>query len=185
MRVIVLNGSPKGMNSVTMQYVLFLQKTFPEHEFEITNVCQDLPKLESDEAAFHAIIDKVRSADTVLWAFPLYYLCVHLLDDLAARLVDHATNGYIQPPNFVAVGGQKLFRDAIWASMRVVFQADHRYYRKHGLYDFPSRSLKTRLGQGVLSLMLKIPRFRREFQKRIKDEMVKPLAKVVERCDKR
>ena len=77
MKILVLNGSPKGMNSVTMQYVLFLQKKFPEHEFTIESVCQDIAKLEEDEGAFQQIIDTVRAVDAVLWAFPLYYLLVH------------------------------------------------------------------------------------------------------------
>jgi multimeric flavodoxin WrbA len=102
------------------------------------------------------------------------------IDGFADRLTDCATAGYIQPPNFLAVGGRKLFRDEIWSSLRLVFRADHRYYKGHGLYDFPRRSLKARLGDGMLSLLLRIPRFRREFRKRIKDEMVKPLAKLLE-----
>ncbi len=102
------------------------------------------------------------------------------LDLVARRLVDCALANYVQPPNFLAVGGHKLFRDEIWSSLRLVFRADHRYYRSHGLYDFPTRNLKTRLGEGVLSLLLKIPSFRKEFCRRIKDEMVKPLTKVVE-----
>lgn len=105
----------------------------------------------------------------------------HQLDDFARYSIDSATTGYIQPPNFLAVGGRKIFRDEIWASLRLVFRADHRYYKTHGLYNFPTRSLKTRLGEGVLSLLLRIPRFRKEFRNRIKDEMVKPLAKVIER----
>ncbi len=102
------------------------------------------------------------------------------LDDFARQLVQCAATGYVQPPNFLAVGGRKIFRDDIWAGMRLVFEADHRYYRSHGLYDFPTRSLKTKLSEGLLSLLLKIPSYRREFRKRIKDEMVKPLAKVLE-----
>ena len=37
-----------------------------------------------------------------------------------------------------------------------------------------------RIGEGVLTLLLKIPRFRKEFRKRIKEEMVKPLVKLLE-----
>jgi multimeric flavodoxin WrbA len=103
------------------------------------------------------------------------------LDDFARQLIQCAATGYVQPPNFLAVGGQKIIRDCLWAGMRAVFEADHRYFRSHRLYDFPTRSLKTRLSEGVLSLLLKIPAYRREFRKRIKDEMVKPLAKVLER----
>ena len=71
------------------------------------------------------------------------------LDDFAGQLADAAATGYVQPPNFLAVAGRKLFRDAVWSSLRLVFRADHRYYRSHGLYDFPARSLKTRLSEGA------------------------------------
>ena len=76
-KIVVLNGSPKGMTSVTMQYVLFLRKKLPQHEFTILNVCQDVRKLESDEQVFLETIKSVAESDGVLWAFPLYYLLVH------------------------------------------------------------------------------------------------------------
>ena len=37
-KVVVLNGSPKGSGSVTIQSVLYLQKKFPEVDFEILNL---------------------------------------------------------------------------------------------------------------------------------------------------
>ncbi len=77
MDIAVLNGSPKGDLSVTMQYVAFLAKTFPEHRFPIINIAQRGRQLEADPAAFAAVIGQIRGADAVLWAFPLYYLLVH------------------------------------------------------------------------------------------------------------
>jgi multimeric flavodoxin WrbA len=456
MKIAVLNGSPKGMNSVTMQYVLFLQKKLPQHEFVILNVCQDIKKLEDDQQTFQEVMHAVESSDAVLWAFPLYYMLVHanykrfiellfardgagafkgkyaavlttsihffdhtaheylsgicddlgmkyvdsysaamydllkeeerhrlllfcdeflhavetqlavprrfqpvlqdrwqyepgqrpkkldtfgqnvvivtdaespdgslgkmvarvqssfqgtvsvvnlhqikikggclgccqcgldnvclykdaddvcavygtlasadvlvlagtiqdrylssrwklfidrgffnnhvpiftgkqmgylvsgplsqltslrqmleayahgeganlvgivtdecgdsqeldrLLDGLASRLIDCGAAGYFRPPNFLVVGGRKLFRDEIWADLRFVFRADHRYYKLHGLYDFPRRSLKTKIVAAIFAPLMLIPGFRREFRKRIKDEMVKPLQKVIE-----
>jgi len=38
MKIAVLNGSPKGQISVTMQYVRFLQQKFPEAEFKFIDV---------------------------------------------------------------------------------------------------------------------------------------------------
>jgi len=38
MKIAVLNGSPKGEISVTLQYVHFLQQRFPETEFKIFDV---------------------------------------------------------------------------------------------------------------------------------------------------
>ena len=76
MKIVVLNGSPKGDVSVTRQYVLFLEKAFPQHQFVVLPVAQQSRKLERDPAAFDAVIQEVRSADGVIWAFPLYILLV-------------------------------------------------------------------------------------------------------------
>jgi hypothetical protein len=106
-----------------------------------------------------------------------------ILESFAGRLIDKAVAGYVRPPTFLSVGGSKIFRDAIWASLRVVFQADHKYYRSHRLYDFPRRSLKTRITDRILTWLTKIPSFRREFLKRMKKEMIVPLEKVLEKED--
>jgi multimeric flavodoxin WrbA len=77
MNITVLNGSPKGEQSVTMQYVAFLQKKFPQQNLKIHHISQHLKKLERNDQAFQEIIDEVRKSDAVLWAFPLYLLLVH------------------------------------------------------------------------------------------------------------
>jgi NAD(P)H-dependent FMN reductase len=76
MKIIVLGGSPKGETSVTMQYVQFIRNKFPEHEFEVLQAAQPIRKLEQNEDAFKEIIDEVRSADGIIWAFPLYVFLV-------------------------------------------------------------------------------------------------------------
>jgi multimeric flavodoxin WrbA len=76
MKIVVLNGSPKGDTSVTRQYVLSLETAFPEHRFVVLPVAQQSRKLERDVAAFDEVIEEVRSADGVIWAFPLYILLV-------------------------------------------------------------------------------------------------------------
>ena len=77
MKIVVLNGSPKGNLSVTLQYVLFIRKKFPQHELKVFNISQEIRKIETEQKAFQEIIDAVKSADGVLWAFPLYILLVH------------------------------------------------------------------------------------------------------------
>jgi multimeric flavodoxin WrbA len=76
MKIVVLNGSPKGEVSVTRQYVLSLETAFPEHQFAVLHVAQQSKKLDRDAAAFDQVIEEVRSADGVIWAFPLYFLLV-------------------------------------------------------------------------------------------------------------
>jgi multimeric flavodoxin WrbA len=76
MKIIVLNGSPKGEDSITLQYVGYIRKHFPQHDFRIIHVSQQIRKIERDLEAFQEIIDEVRSADGVLWSFGLWVLCV-------------------------------------------------------------------------------------------------------------
>jgi NAD(P)H-dependent FMN reductase len=76
MKITVLNGSPKGMTSVTMQYVRFLQKKCPHHELRILNICQDIKRLEENPDAFRQAITTIDASDAVLWATPVYVLLV-------------------------------------------------------------------------------------------------------------
>jgi multimeric flavodoxin WrbA len=63
-----------------------------------------------------------------------------LIVDLAGRLDRAARAKYQKGVNFLGLGGIRIFRDLIYG-MRGVVRDDHRFYRKHGLYDFPQRNL--------------------------------------------
>jgi multimeric flavodoxin WrbA len=76
MKIAVLNGSPKGEISVTVQYIKFIQKKFPGHEFKLLHVSHEILKLEKDPAHFQGIIDEIKKSDGVIWAFPLYVFLV-------------------------------------------------------------------------------------------------------------
>lgn len=76
MKIIVLNGSPKGEDSITLQYVAYIQKQYPQHDFRIIHVSQQIIRLEKDQKIFQEIIDEIRTADGVLWSFGLWVLCV-------------------------------------------------------------------------------------------------------------
>lgn len=76
MKIVVLHGSPKGDISVTMQYILFLQKQFPGHTFTVLQIAQQIRQLEEDQNKFADIIRQVGQADGILWSFPLYFFLV-------------------------------------------------------------------------------------------------------------
>jgi len=76
MKIIVLNGSPKGKASVTMQYINYIQKKFPQHELKILDIAQKIKRIEKDENTFQDILEEIKSADGVLWAYPLYVFLV-------------------------------------------------------------------------------------------------------------
>ncbi len=103
------------------------------------------------------------------------------LQSIASRAAMCSEMGYIQPQTFYQVGGGKLFRDAVWSRLRVVFQADHNYYKKHGYYNYPQKNYKWRLINSSMILLTKIPFIRREFVKRIKGELIKPYANALKR----
>ena len=69
MNILVLNGSPKGKHSVTLQTVHYWELLFPEQSFEILHVGQTIKSLEKDLSPALAAIEK---ADVLLFAYPVY-----------------------------------------------------------------------------------------------------------------
>ena len=69
MKILVLNGSPKGKYSITLQTVLYLQKKFKECEFEVLHVGQTIKQLEKD---FEPAKKVVEEADVLLFSYPVY-----------------------------------------------------------------------------------------------------------------
>jgi multimeric flavodoxin WrbA len=102
------------------------------------------------------------------------------IQNMARQAIRAAESHYIKPQTFLGVGGSKIFRDAIYGKMRFPFQADHKYYKKNGLYNFPQKDIKTRIKNTILTLLTKIPNIRRQiYHKRMKKEMIKPFEDII------
>ncbi len=97
-----------------------------------------------------------------------------LLDELAQRIVHYASLGFLRPPTFLAVGGRKLIRDAVWGRMRTPFPADHRAFKRLGAYDFPQKETLVRVQNAVFGVLMKSQGFRQEYYKRVKPGMIQP-----------
>ena len=69
MKILVLNGSPKGKYSITLHTVLYLQKKFKDVEFEVLHVGQTIKALEKD---FIPAIKALEEADALLFSYPVY-----------------------------------------------------------------------------------------------------------------
>jgi multimeric flavodoxin WrbA len=106
-----------------------------------------------------------------------------LLQSLAERLVNYSIRGYIKPQNFLGVGGHKIFRDEIWGRIRIIWQADHRYFKKHGKYDFPQKDHKMRMINLMGMLLLKIPKFRKKFYTNITKFYNGKMKKIAEKTE--
>ncbi len=69
MNILVLNGSPKGEYSVTLQTVNFLMKIYPEHTFNVLHLGHRIKALERD---FSEAEKALRNADLLLFSYPVY-----------------------------------------------------------------------------------------------------------------
>ena len=69
MNILVINGSPKGSRSVTMQTVYYLQILHPEHTFTELHVGQRIKALEKD---FSPALEALNQADVLLFTYPVY-----------------------------------------------------------------------------------------------------------------
>ena len=69
MKVIVLNGSPKGAYSITLQTIRYLEKKFPEDSFEVLHVGQRIKALEKD---FSPALEAIAGAEALVFSYPVY-----------------------------------------------------------------------------------------------------------------
>jgi multimeric flavodoxin WrbA len=77
MKFVVLNGSPKGNElSATMQFIYYLQKVVPGHDYEIFTISKDIKRIENDNKYFNQILSSIRQCDAVLWSMPVFILLV-------------------------------------------------------------------------------------------------------------
>ena len=69
MEILVLNGSPKGQFSITLQTVLYLEQRFPQHNFQILNVGQQIRSFEKE---FTPVLKVIQKADLLMFSYPVY-----------------------------------------------------------------------------------------------------------------
>ncbi|HHW00092.1 MAG TPA: iron-sulfur protein [Clostridiaceae bacterium] len=100
------------------------------------------------------------------------------IDRLAARLDYAISHKYIQPRNFYGVGGMKIFRDLIWL-MRGLMKADHRFYKEHGLYDFPQKKRATALKMYLVGALISSPKLKAKIGNKMNEGMIAPYKKVL------
>ncbi len=90
MNILVLNGSPKGKNSITLQTVLYLQKKNPEHTFEILHVGQKIKSLTKD---FSPALEAISRADVLLFSYPVYtFIAPCQLHRFIALMKEHSAD---------------------------------------------------------------------------------------------
>ena len=69
MKILIVNGSPKGKYSVTLQTLNYLALKNPEHEFSVIHAGQQIKKIQRD---FSASKKALEEADLIVFSYPVY-----------------------------------------------------------------------------------------------------------------
>ncbi len=118
------------------------------------------------------------------------YLCgVATDEDDAARAIARLVrsldyvlvNPIDKPKNFYGVGGSKIFRDLVYM-MRGMMKADHRFYKEHGMYDFPHKERGMVWKMKLVGALMALPGARKQVRAKMNDLIVGPYQKVIEQA---
>lgn len=105
------------------------------------------------------------------------------VDQLAKSLTFALETGHTAPRNFWGVGGMKIFRDLIY-QMRGMMRADHKFYKKQGIYDFPQKKQQTSLKMYLVGMLLSNEKILAKMGNKMNEGMLSPYAKLFARMDK-
>ena len=103
------------------------------------------------------------------------------IQTLADGLVLALEKKLSRPANFYGVGGMKIFRDLIYV-MRGLMKADHRFYKTHGIYDFPQKQRKRILQMQLVGALIAIPSVQKKMKGQMNSYIIGPYEKVVEQA---
>ena len=73
MNILVLNGSPAGQDSITLQTVEYLKVFFRNHTYETLHVGRQIHRMEKDFSEAKAALER---ADLILFCYPVYTFLV-------------------------------------------------------------------------------------------------------------
>ena len=73
MNILVITGSPKGKDSITLHTCLYLEKQFPQQTFRYLHAGQKIKALEKD---FAPVLEALRAADLIVFCYPVYTFLV-------------------------------------------------------------------------------------------------------------
>lgn len=102
---------------------------------------------------------------------------------LADALVFALKKELSRPANFYGVGGMKIFRDLIYV-MQDMMKADHKFYKEHGIYDFPQKQKKRILQIKLVGALISIPSVQKKMKGQMNQYIIGPYQKVVEAAAK-
>ncbi len=92
-------------------------------------------------------------------------------------------NKLVLPQSFYGVGGLKIFRDLIYL-MRGMMKADHKFYKKHGFYDFPQKKKGTAFKMKLVGMLISNKKIKAKMGNKLNEGMISPYKKMLSAIDK-
>ena len=102
------------------------------------------------------------------------------IDQLAKSLTYALETGHTAPQNFWGVGGMKIFRDLIY-QMRGMMRADHKFYKKQGIYDFPQKKKLASMKMYLVGMLLSNEKILSKMGNQMNEGMLAPYKKLFEK----
>ena len=106
------------------------------------------------------------------------------IDALCKSLTYALETGHTVPQDFWGVGGMKIFRDLIY-QMRGMMRADHKFYKKQGIYDFPQKKKLTSLKMYLVGMLLSSETVMKKAGSKMNEGMLAPYQKLFDRMDQK
>lgn len=98
----------------------------------------------------------------------------------AENIILRCKKKWKKPSNFLGYGGHLVFRDLVYRS-KGILRADHIFYKKNNLYDYPQKNKKERLRNFAVALILRNKKARKKMNLR---RQLVPMDKIIERSKK-
>ena len=116
MNILVVNGSPKGQYSVTLQTINYLMKIYGEHNFEILHAGQRIKALERD---FTPAKEALERADLIIFSYPVYtfiapyqlHRFIELIKEQGINLKGKAATQFSTSKHFYDVTAHRYIED--------------------------------------------------------------------------
>ena len=104
------------------------------------------------------------------------------IDELSLSLTFALETGHTAPQNFWGVGGMKIFRDLIF-EMRGMMRADHKFYKKQGIYDFPKRFSGKAILMHLVGMLLGNEKILAKMGNKMNEGMIAPYEKMFKKLE--
>ena len=102
------------------------------------------------------------------------------VEDLAENLAYAVEQKYMPPANFFGVGGIRIFRDLIY-QMQGIMKEDHKFFKEHGMYDFPQKKKGTILAMYLVGAIFENEKLMKKMGSKMEEGMMMGHKKVLKK----